>query len=355
MSDSSIKLSPLLDSGILAFVVDGPVSASGYDWYLIEPLANPDEVSSSAPSGWVAGAAKTGEPWLALESYECPAMTYGTSPWTALGTMVPQSPFYWGLVCYGGEDFTLSARLGTPEATCGIDNGRATAPSWLDPCTQDPHYLFDDSYEWRPAFAPGVDLGFAAPADAPRESSPFVEVTGRFDHEAARKCYAIDHAAEDPSAAEPMPDPRVVVARCRAQFVVTAIGELSERLEFIRNGSSSCEGGELAGYGVAGGAFVVLNVMSPGELMAEVFVRDGLPNTTYKVQLIQSEGLGGSTDDCFVDDAALTTDSLGDGHVSVHEPRHAQAVDAWVYAYHLANSTGPVSIFSTRLVGLSLP
>ncbi len=147
-----------------------------------------------------------------------------------------------------------------------------------------------------------------------------------------------------------------VLSLMTLMFVATTLpaqaGGGAERVELIHNGSFSCEGGALAGYGVSGDGFAIINAASPGDLMAQVSLRDGLPNTTYTVQLIQSAGLGGSIVDCFVLDATLITDSRGDGHARVREARLPDTIGAFVYLVHLGDSSGPLDIHGTRLVSV---
>ncbi|MCJ7710072.1 MAG: hypothetical protein MUQ32_04495, partial [Chloroflexi bacterium] len=57
ISDDSFKEEPLLPLGTPLYVLDGPVSASGYDWYEVFPLNSQD-----LPQGWVASASRDGEP-----------------------------------------------------------------------------------------------------------------------------------------------------------------------------------------------------------------------------------------------------------------------------------------------------
>jgi len=120
--------------------------------------------------------------------------------------------------------------------------------------------------------------------------------------------------------------------------------------ELIRNGSYQCEGGALAGKGVPGEGFAIINAESPRDLMAQVSLRDGLPNATYTVQLIQSAGLGGTAEDWSVVDATLITDSHGNGYAIVREARLPDTIGAFVYLVHLGDATGPLDLHGTRLV-----
>lgn len=62
VSDDSIMYQPLLPIGTELFVLDGPVSGSGYTWYKVAPVSF---AGLGGPgSGWVANAGKDGEPWI---------------------------------------------------------------------------------------------------------------------------------------------------------------------------------------------------------------------------------------------------------------------------------------------------
>jgi serpin B len=64
VADDSVKYAPLLPIATELRVLDGPVSASGYTWYKVEPVTFS---GLEGPGyGWVAMASSTGEPWIAL-------------------------------------------------------------------------------------------------------------------------------------------------------------------------------------------------------------------------------------------------------------------------------------------------
>ena len=67
----SAKLEPLLGPGTQLQVIDGPVTADGYDWYLVQAIGFPHR-------GWVAAADHDGAPWVedqAAISSPTPAFT----------------------------------------------------------------------------------------------------------------------------------------------------------------------------------------------------------------------------------------------------------------------------------------
>jgi len=76
VSDDSIMLKPWLPTGTELRVFDGPVSASGYVWYMVMPVSFAGLDWSNLAwwqrigHGWVAMAGKDGEPWIALAEPE---------------------------------------------------------------------------------------------------------------------------------------------------------------------------------------------------------------------------------------------------------------------------------------------
>ncbi len=64
VSDDSIKYQPPLPIGTQLLVIEGPVEASGYDWYHVAPVAI--TLTGGVADGWVAAADHDGTPWVAL-------------------------------------------------------------------------------------------------------------------------------------------------------------------------------------------------------------------------------------------------------------------------------------------------
>ena len=362
VSADSIKYEPVLPMRTELIVLDGPVSASGYTWYQVAPVSF---AGLDGPGyGWVAWASTDGEQWIAT----CPPRPDATT----LRSM------YSGLPCYGDREITFAARLALDGSLCWpdvYDDGDAPPSRWvIEPYWIEPYWIGcfsdvvlspleglpnDENAYFYVSLDPAIDRGTLPEYydDLGNIIWVTVEVTGQYDHPAARTC----RGKSEPDGDQP-PEPEAVVAICRGQFVVTSISfpppfptptpfpAPAERLMLIRNGSFSCEGGALAGYGVPGDGLAIINATSSGDLTAQVMLRGGLANTTYTVQLIQSAGLGGSVEDCFVVDATLITDSRGDGHASVREARHPATIGAFVYVVHLGDATGPLDLHGTRLI-----
>ena len=64
VSGDSVKYEPLLPVGTQLLVIEGPVQASGYDWYHVAPVAI--TLTGGVADGWVAAADHDGTPWIAL-------------------------------------------------------------------------------------------------------------------------------------------------------------------------------------------------------------------------------------------------------------------------------------------------
>jgi hypothetical protein len=72
-NSKSVKLDPLLGVGTRLEIIEGPVSADDYDWYLVQAVGLPHR-------GWVAAADHDGSPWVEDTS----VASASPSPFTAL-------------------------------------------------------------------------------------------------------------------------------------------------------------------------------------------------------------------------------------------------------------------------------
>jgi hypothetical protein len=225
VSDGSEKLEPLLPDGVRLLVLDGPVPASGYDWYQVKPIFDADTPEGGYPFGWVARAGKDGEPWIEPESASCPPAPTDIA---GLSSLFATAPPYAAITCYSGHEVTFKARLGAQESmSCGI-HGRpwGVEPAWLDGCQVDPPFLaaVDNlSLIVGPQWVPEIDRTIVPHNTATPDTWPVVEVTGQFDHPAARTCR---NRLDDPTTDVPEPDPALTVLNCRDWFVVTSMHEV---------------------------------------------------------------------------------------------------------------------------------
>lgn len=203
----SKQLEPLLQKPARVFVADGPVAKDGYDWYEVQPVAN------DAPFGWVAVASHEGEAWVRHTVTTCPSLPLDIATLSSLRS-------YFGLACFRGKALTVTARLGMPEATCGVSPGWTIDPGWLGPCVR--HDFLTDlegdnlDNQLEAVFAPKVDLTKLPKYGIEPKTWLKVQFTGQFDHPAARTCLGVKEDSDPPS-------PPEIVLECRDIFVITSI------------------------------------------------------------------------------------------------------------------------------------
>ena len=224
VSEDSKKLEPLLQAGVQVVVLDGPVQASGYDWYLVQPTI-PSDTAEQYRFGWVAAADKDGEPWIQSKTVDCPPLPTSAEQ---LDELYQGRFLFHEITCFGGKEMRFQARLGVPEARCGAEPDWGVDPSWFDRCGSDESYLFPleatrDYIAITPIWAPGVDTNLGSSPNARLADMPLVEVTGMFDHPDAQTCRNRPNT-DDPIT--PEPDPAQTILRCRMKFVVTSLREI---------------------------------------------------------------------------------------------------------------------------------
>jgi hypothetical protein len=176
VADDSFKQDPLLPLGTPLYVLDGPVSASGYEWLEVAPLS-----SRSLPQGWVAVRSRTGERWLAPGTFACPPKPTDFRSLAALPPAV-------GLACFPRTSITVVARL--IGCNCDVDGG-SLSPAWFSTGTGSGEMLVepgrtrppDDVRDW---FWLSLDPAGEHPPQLPL--GEVVEVTGVFAHPAAMGC-----------------------------------------------------------------------------------------------------------------------------------------------------------------------
>ena len=196
VSDDSLKLDPLLPVGSRLYVLDGPVSASGYAWYQVAPL-----MLRNLPSGWVASADRDGEPWIAAEDFDCPPVP---TDFRSLAALPPGV----GLACFPRVPITVEARV--ISCNCNID-GSWYMPSWFH-LNDNPELLVEPSVTSVPSDMAdwfGLNLDPAGEHPDVLPEGEVVEVTGIFDHPAATNCTRTDMDGEPASS-----------PGCRLEFAV---------------------------------------------------------------------------------------------------------------------------------------
>jgi hypothetical protein len=195
-------------------VLDGPVEASGYDWFLVDPRAY-DENGRGLPTGWVA-AGKDGEQWIKPLKMDCPAVP------TNLDALRKLASDYW-LACFRGVKITFNARLEQTGYACSPRE--PIEPAWFSNCATEyatdlvaPNAIHRLFVVWDP----DVDLSIAARPAAPEEMWPTVKVIGQFDHPAAKTCQK-----PNPGIPDDLHRAQTVLT-CRNMFVVTSMRLIDE-------------------------------------------------------------------------------------------------------------------------------
>ena len=209
ISDTSTIYPDSLDAPMLLYVVDGPVAANGYDWYLVKPfhldyLPHGDELVIDPLIGWVAASGRDGEAWIEPARIDCP-----TPDLDGVRHLSPTGR----LACFGDQELELAGELGG----CFAGDFGTTSPSWLfhDACALVPPGYRAGVAVPDPGGLPLRDRGVYLPYAT--QGAPIV-VTGHFDDPVATTCSHSPAA----SVVDPRP-PVLIVLQCRTQFVVTGI------------------------------------------------------------------------------------------------------------------------------------
>lgn len=205
ISEDSYKQEPLLPLGTQLYVIDGPISASGYAWFEILPLR-----SRAIPVGWVAAGSRDGHTWLAVDEFDCPSKPVDFRTLAALPAGV-------GLACFPRVALTVEARV--VSCNCDVDGGWFE-PSWFSfgggPLLVDPAQTKapSDVADWFPIHMdPDGHHDDVLPVDGVHpDLGQIVEVTGVFDHPAAGTCRYAEMGGE----LAPSQD-------CRSMFAVTRL------------------------------------------------------------------------------------------------------------------------------------
>jgi len=199
VSADSFKEEPLLPRGTALYVLDGPVTASGYDWYNVAQLT-----SRTLPSGWVAGRSRDGEPWMVGRAFDCPPVPKDFASLAAMPVGV-------GLACFQQVPITVQARL--ISCACDIDGAWYT-PSWFH-LNNNPELLVEPGVTRVPPVTAdwfGLNLDPSGQHPDVLPIGKVVQVTGMFDHPAAASCTRTE-----------MDGAPVPSQGCRLEFAVTRL------------------------------------------------------------------------------------------------------------------------------------
>ena len=193
------RSTPVLPRGAVVFLVDGPRTIKGVDWWLVQQ----DDRAAPPQFGWVA---LTGPARLAPLATACPSgAAVDVHTLRNLGMLA-------ALSCFGGSEITLRGLV-----TCRAESIDYVVggPSWLDSYRS---CVLDDALALNgPEALAGVD---------PIEGGDIAryEVRGHFDDPQAKTCSPISFGV---TVTTPVGPPEVeAVLTCRQMFVVTVATRL---------------------------------------------------------------------------------------------------------------------------------
>lgn len=188
----------------LLYVIDGPVPADGYDWYLVEPFLSGycADVCPEPPFGWVAAGSDDGEVWIEPHALDCPEPTVEDIMWLSGVAR---------LACFG----TLTLTLGGDAGACFA--GERPEASFQEWCYLRPaNFVEPEGIDPR-----GLEVVVAL-VEWPQEGSN-VTVSGQFDHPSAVQCQGMSDEAASEFGIDPatLPPAALATLECRTAFVAT--------------------------------------------------------------------------------------------------------------------------------------
>ena len=209
-----------LPADTLGFVVAGPADADGLPWYQISGMGLPYASGCVTPEpgelldcpaflGWVAASGADGETYLApAEAPNCPA-----PPHTVV--TLSEQPYTHRLICFDDEPLTFRAwwpELPDDAGLGGVCPASETEVGWLVCQNLNNVTLAASPDDEAGRFSLSLDpaAGVAMP-----DRGQWVEVTGHFDHPAARDCGEVADLMEM--------DAGELTFNCRLQFVPGAV------------------------------------------------------------------------------------------------------------------------------------
>jgi hypothetical protein len=204
--------------GTRLWLFDGPVTASGYEWYhVVAEHAPLLELDPTIGDGWVAAASRDGESWLQPVDPACP----GQDSIDVLARLSSAERF----LCFGDRSLQLAGWISPVWGSGGCGG---VEPGWLA-CFLAQMLLVSVEPPAEaltgPGGAPGWDAGasrfaifFSPTVTRPTTSTgQYVEAVGHFDDPAAWEC-----GMPEFDSWAIIPQPRMVY-ECRGTFVVDSI------------------------------------------------------------------------------------------------------------------------------------
>ena len=210
VSPESVIYPGRLGPGDRLYLVDGPVPADGFEWYLASPYeARVNDQGDASQGwvrfGWVAAADKTGEPWIVPVEADCSAdATVDT-----LADLPPELR----LACFGDEPISLEGNVTCPDF--GVPTP-TPEPAWLTwgGCLMVP----PDAPPYDQLGGPQRVIAIHYPPDAERLTGA-LRISGHFDDARSAECKFFVPTEEGDVYTQDLYH-REQTLRCRASLVV---------------------------------------------------------------------------------------------------------------------------------------
>lgn len=209
-----------LGPGDRLYLVEGPVSADGYDWYLAAPYeARVNEQGDASSTvwvrfGWVAAADRAGESWIMPVEPECPSQATVDTLHGLDGVL--------RLACFGDASVSLEGSVSCHDLGPPIP---MPAPDWL---TWNACYINPSEAAPEDPFDGGSQLGIPIhyPPDAERLTG-LLAITGHFDDPRATQCLMFIPTEESDIYGQELQH-QATQLDCRASLVVDSAAPSSE-------------------------------------------------------------------------------------------------------------------------------
>jgi hypothetical protein len=167
-----------------AYVLDGPVSADGYDWFLLDAVAVDWAPNDLPPVGWVAAAGKDGEPWITRVEPEC-------LPQPSLGQIIHAPPEL-NLYCYPEVELTFEGLV-----SCNDLESLITGAPWDTGCWIVESEDVFGAIPQPVIIAPTDASADQAPLPGGRDSYGRFRFRAHFDDPASARCEDAETGAPD--------------------------------------------------------------------------------------------------------------------------------------------------------------
>lgn len=218
-----------INTGALAFVVAGPVSADGYTWYQVSAIGLPPNAGCEPPVqtspfscpdwlGWVAAGQPGGQAWLEATTQPCPSSPMNLEALIGESAAGPRTGLA-RLACYGSSPVRIRGWWPKIPPDAGLGGTCPAKPtiSWLQCGSLNYNGLVVSESAGFGGLGMAFDIDPASGVRMPPRGQ-WVEVVAHLDDAAARDCAPLGGGEQDPVK---------VVLTCRSAFVTESVSPVA--------------------------------------------------------------------------------------------------------------------------------